>query len=95
MRLAGTRPPRIEAVIRKLQLGDEGEDKAWFESLVNWTVPEHAWDILQAESAWEQVLVFAGRFSEECFPLHTAYIHSSWNGWRRNRWGERKNRTPT
>ncbi len=72
--MAGEGPPRITDVIRRVQFGDDEEDRAWFEDLIQKTVPESAWDILQLDGEWEKVLAFAAEFSLQHFPLHQAYL---------------------
>ena len=74
MRLAEGRPPKISAVVRKLRGWEDGEERTWFENLLQQTVPERAWGILQLDDEWEQVLSFAAMFSEDHFPLCESYL---------------------
>ena len=74
IRLAEERPPKISAAVRKLRGWEDGEARAWFEELLQQTVPERAWEILQLDNEWEQVLSFAARFSMDHFPLCEEYL---------------------
>ena len=68
------RPPRISLVIRKLHRGDNAKDRAWFEELLRQTVPEQAWEILQLDNEWDQILSFAARFKMNHFPLSEDHL---------------------
>ena len=74
MRLAEARPPKISAVVRKLRGWEDNGERAWFEDLLQKTVPQRAWEILQLDDEWEQVLSFAARFSMDHFPLCEGYL---------------------
>ena len=74
MELTEERPPKISVAIRKLNHGDNTEDRTWFEELLRQTVPERAWEILQLDDEWQQVLSFAVRFGVEHFPLCEGYL---------------------
>ena len=74
MNLTEERPPKISAAIRKLNYGDNAKDRAWFEDLLRQTVPERAWEILQLDDEWQQVLSFAVRFKVDHFPLCEEYV---------------------
>ena len=64
----------ISAVIMKLRGWESSGDRAWFEELVQQTLPDHAWEILQLDSEWDQVVGFAARFSMDHFPLWDQYL---------------------
>ena len=86
IRLAEERPPKISAAVRKLRGWEDAEERAWFEALLQQTVPERAWEILQLDNEWEQVLSFAARFSVDHFPLCEGYLdmQADWlQDWRR------------
>ena len=72
--LTERRPPRITVVIRKLHRGDNAQDRAWFEELLRQTVPEQAWEILQLDNGWDQILSFAARFRTNHFPLSEEHL---------------------
>ena len=74
MELTERRPPRISVVIRKLHHGDNTQDRAWFKELLHQTVPEQAWEILQLDNGWDQILSFAARFRMNHFPLSENYL---------------------
>ncbi len=74
IRLAEERPPKISAVVRKLRGWEDGAERAWFEDLLQQMVPERAWEILQLDNEWEQILGFAARFSIDHFPLWEEYL---------------------
>ena len=74
IRLAEGRPPKISAVVRKLHKWEDNGDRTWFEDLLQQTVPDHAWEILQLDSEWDQVVGFAARFSMDHFPLWDQYL---------------------
>ena len=69
IQLTEGRPPRISVLIHKLHRGDNAQDRAWFEELLRQTVPEQAWEILQLDNGWDQVMSFAARFTLNHFPL--------------------------
>ena len=78
LHLATERPTKISAILRRLHQGETRNDQnqAWFEDLLQRTMPEHFSEILQLEDQWEQVLSFAAKFSLKYFPLQEAYLET-------------------
>ena len=74
MELAEGRPPRIRNVIRKLHGREDEKERAWFKELLHRTVPEQAWEILQIDNEWDQILSFAARFKWNHFPLSENHL---------------------
>ena len=81
MNLTEERPPKIGVAIRKLNHGDNAKDRNWFEELLRQTVPERAWEILQLDDEWQQVLSFAVGFGVDHFPLCEDYLEMQIEWW--------------